>query len=154
MVPSVFVMLEKLPLTSNGKIDYRALPPPDGDNLGLKNEYVAPRTDVEQLLRNIWHEVLGVERIGIHDNFFELGGQSILLLKVQRKIRERFEQELSLVELFKYPTIHLLAERLKRQPDAALEPLSFQRSFDRAETRRELVSRQRETRKRKEATAK
>jgi hypothetical protein len=152
MVPSVFMPLEKLPLTSNGKVDYRALPSPNGDNLGLKNEYVAPHTDVEQLLKNIWHEVLGVERIGIHDNFFELGGQSILLLKVQRKIRERFEQELALVELFKYPTIHLLAERLKRQPDAALEPPSFQRSLDRAETRRELLSRQRETRKRKEAT--
>jgi hypothetical protein len=148
MVPSVFVRLEKLPLTSNGKIDYRALPQPDGLNVGPKNKYVAPRTDVEQLLRNIWHEVLSIEKIGIHDNFFDLGGQSILMLKVQRKIRESFQHELSLVDLFKYPTIYLLAERLKREPDAAVEPPSFQRSFDRAETRRALVSRQRETRKR------
>ena len=153
MVPSVFVMLEKLPLTSSGKVDYRALPQPDRLNIVLKNEYVAPRTDVEQLLRSIWHEVIGIERIGIHDNFFDLGGQSILLLKVQRKIRERFEQELALVELFKYPTIYRLAERLKREPDAAVEPHSFRRSFDRAETRRELGSRQREARKRKVAAA-
>ena len=152
MVPTAFVMLEKLPLTSNGKIDYRALPQHDG-HVGLKNEYVAPRTDVEQLLRNIWHEVIGIERIGIHDNFFDLGGHSILLLKVQRKIREKFEHELPLVELFKYPTIHLLAERLKREPEAVVESSLFQRSFDRAETRRELVSRQRETRKRRVATA-
>ncbi len=148
MVPSVFVMLEKLPLTANGKIDYRALPQPDSHNVGLKNEYVAPRTDVEQRLKNIWHEVIGIERIGIHDNFFELGGHSILLLKIQRKIREIFEHELSLVELFKYPTIHLLAEHLKREPETAVQPPSFQRSFDRAETRRELVSRQREARRR------
>jgi surfactin family lipopeptide synthetase C len=148
MLPSVFVMLEKLPLTPNGKIDYRALPQPEGHHVGLRNEYVAPRTDVEQLLRNIWHEVVGIEKIGIHDNFFDLGGHSILLLKVQRKIRESFQHELSLVELFKYPTIHLLAERLKREPDAAVEPPSFGRSFERAETRRELVSRQREARKR------
>jgi surfactin family lipopeptide synthetase C len=148
MVPSAFVMLEKLPLTPNGKIDYRALPQPEGQDAGLKTEYVAPRTDVEQLLTNIWHEVVGIEKIGIHDNFFDLGGHSILLLKVQRKIREGFQHELSLVELFKYPTIHLLAERLKREPDAAVEPPSFQRSFDRAETRRELVNRQREARKR------
>ena len=148
MIPSVFVMLEKLPLTPNGKIDHRALPRPEGHNVGLKNEYVAPRTDVEQLLRDIWHEVIGIEKIGVHDNFFDLGGHSILLLKVQRKIREGFQHELSLVELFKYPTIHLLAERLKREPDAPVEPPSFRRSFDRAETRRELVNRQREARKR------
>jgi amino acid adenylation domain-containing protein len=148
MVPSVFVMLEKLPLTPNGKVDYRALPRPEGHNVGLKNEYVAPRTDVEQLLRNIWHEVTGIEKIGVHDNFFDLGGHSILMLKVQRKIREAFQRELSLVELFKYPTIHLLAECLRREPDAPVEPPSFQRSFDRAQTRRELVNRQREARKR------
>jgi hypothetical protein len=151
MVPSAFVLLEKLPLNSSGKVDYSALPQPDRLNIVLKNEYVAPRTDVEQLLRNIWQEVLGVERIGIHDNFFDLGGQSILLLKVQRKIREAFQHETSLIELFKYPTISLLAERLKREPDAEVEPPSFQRSFDRAATRRELVSRQREARKRKVA---
>jgi len=152
MVPSVFVFLETLPLMPNGKLNRRALPAPDTASRELDTVYVAPRNHIEEKLAAIWAEVLGQKQIGIHDNFFELGGQSILLLKVQRKIRERFEQELSLVELFKYPTIHLLAERLKRQPDAALEPPSFQRSFDRAETRRELVSRQRETRKRKVAT--
>ena len=151
MVPSAFMLLEKLPLNSSGKVDYHALPQPERLNVVLKNDYVAPRTDGEQLLRNIWHEVLGVERIGIYDNFFDLGGQSILLLKVQRKMQEAFQHEISLIDLFKYPTINLLAERLKREPDAVVEPPSFQRSFDRATTRRELASRQREVRKRKVA---
>jgi aryl carrier-like protein len=148
MVPSVFVMLESVPLTSNGKIDYRALPRPEAQNVGLTNQYVAPHTDVEQSLWKIWHEVIGIEKIGVHDNFFDLGGHSILMLKVQRKIREALHRELSLVELFRYPTIHLLANWLKREPDSPAEPPSFQRSFDRAEIRRGLVNRQRETRKR------
>ena len=145
-VPQWFVHLRRLPLTLNGKVNVEALPAPWVEERG-GIEYVAPRTDAEQLLRNIWHEVLGIEKIGIHDNFFDLGGQSILLVKVHHKIREAFQHELTLVELFKYPTIYLLAEQLKREPEAAVESHLFQRSFDRAETRRELVDRQRAARR-------
>ena len=111
-------------------------------------QYVPPRNEVEKIITDIWQDVLGVEGIGIYDNFFDLGGQSILLLKVQRKMQDAFQHEISLIHLFKYPTINLLAERLKREADAVVELPSFQRSFDRAATRRELVSRQREVRKR------
>ena len=152
MVPSAFVLLDELPLTPNGKIDYRALPKPEGLDAGLKNQYVAPQTDLEQLLEKIWHEVLGIEKIGVHDNFFDLGGHSLLMIQVQRKVRESLDRELSLVEMFKYPTIHLLSEWLKQDPDGAATPPAFQRSFERAETRRELVNRQREARKRNLAT--
>jgi amino acid adenylation domain-containing protein len=146
MVPQAFVSLPALPLTSNGKVDRQVL---QAMKFEVEHgQYVPPRNEVERIITDIWQDVLGVQRIGIHDNFFDLGGQSILLLKVQRKMQDAFQHEISLIDLFKYPTINLLAERLKREPDAVVELPSFQRSFDRAATRRELVSRQREVRKR------
>ena len=77
MVPSAFVQVEQIPLTSNGKVDRRALPRPEAN--ASRGGYVAPRTQVENVLCEIWSEVLGVERVGVEDNFFELGGDSILV---------------------------------------------------------------------------
>ena len=80
MVPSIIVALEALPLTSNGKIDRKALPDPE-----LKQvEYVAPRTPTESKLCKAWAEALGVERVGVHDDFFALGAHSLLAMKVAR----------------------------------------------------------------------
>ncbi|WP_425549134.1 AMP-binding enzyme, partial [Aquimarina addita] len=73
MVPGIWVELEALPLTSNGKIDKKALPDPDMSEAATAS-YVAPRNDIEKQLAEIWQELLGVEKVGIHDNFFELGG--------------------------------------------------------------------------------
>jgi hypothetical protein len=80
MVPSAFVRLEALPLTPNGKVDRRALPVPDSTRADLEEDFVAPRTPVEKMLAEIWAEVLGVERVGIHDKFLELGGHSLLAI--------------------------------------------------------------------------
>jgi amino acid adenylation domain-containing protein/non-ribosomal peptide synthase protein (TIGR01720 family) len=85
MLPSAFVRLETLPLTPNGKVDRRALPAPEGDRLELEAIYVAPRTPVEEMLANIWADVLRLERVGMHDNFFDLGGDSLLALQVINK---------------------------------------------------------------------
>jgi non-ribosomal peptide synthase protein (TIGR01720 family) len=87
MVPAVFVMLGALPLTANGKVDRNALPAPDqlGEPVA---EYVAPRTETERVLADIWAEVLGVERVGVDDNFFELGGDSILSIQLVSRIRK------------------------------------------------------------------
>ncbi|HKN82957.1 MAG TPA: amino acid adenylation domain-containing protein, partial [Pyrinomonadaceae bacterium] len=74
MLPAVFVEMERLPLTLNGKIDRRALPPPDGLAVRPKKSFEAPRTQTEQMLADIWSEVLGVRPVGVNDNFFELGG--------------------------------------------------------------------------------
>lgn len=116
MVPAVFVVLAALPVTANGKVDRQALPLPDDSRLRTATTYVAPRTPDEAELAAIWHDVLAVERIGIHDNFFELGGHSILLTQLILRIRASFQVELTLRELFDAPTIldmiTLIAARL------------------------------------------
>jgi acyl carrier protein len=110
MVPSFFILLNELPLTPNGKINYKALPAPEQTRAGVGNEYVAPRTEVEQTLSAIWSEVLGVQRIGVHDSFFELGGHSLLATQVMSRIRDMFQVEIALRRIFETPTINRLAE--------------------------------------------
>ena len=106
MIPSAFVTLESLSLTPNGKIDRRALSQLSVSNYQLSEKtFVAPRTPDEELLAGIWAEVLGIERVGVHDNFFDLGGHSLLATQVMSRLRDTFEVELSLRELFESPTI-------------------------------------------------
>jgi amino acid adenylation domain-containing protein/thioester reductase-like protein len=110
MIPSAFVWLESLPLTPNGKIDRRALPIPERE---LEETFIAPRTELEKILANLWTQILGIENIGIHDNFFELGGHSLLTTQLMVKIREAFRIDLPLRILFEAPTIASLAESLE-----------------------------------------
>ncbi|HEV2735240.1 MAG TPA: phosphopantetheine-binding protein, partial [Longimicrobiaceae bacterium] len=118
MVPSAFVVLEQLPLTSNGKVDRRALPAPQP---GVETAYVAPRTEIEELLCGIWLEVLSeggaarLDRVGIHDNFFELGGHSLLATQVVARIREVFGIEVLLQALFGSPTVARFGEVVEQQ---------------------------------------
>ncbi len=112
MIPSAFVMLNDLPLTPNGKVDHRALPLPDASRQELRPEYVAPRTSVEELLCDIWREVLGVERVGVLDNFFDLGGHSLRATQVVSRIREAFALEVPLQKLFESPCVADLAVAL------------------------------------------
>jgi amino acid adenylation domain-containing protein len=114
MVPSVFVSLQSLPLSPNGKVDRKALPPPDANASIVKETFVPPRTLTEKTLAKIWAEVLKVEHIGVHDHFFDIGGHSLLLAQVHRKLRGMFDRELSLVDLFEHPTIAALARHLNR----------------------------------------
>ncbi|MBD2562852.1 MULTISPECIES: non-ribosomal peptide synthetase [Nostoc] len=108
MVPNAFVMLESMPLTPNGKVDRRALPAPDLHS-DRTEKYVASRTPIEEILVQIWSQVLKVEQVGIHDNFFELGGHSLLATQLVSRIRDRFKVQLPLHELFNAPTIVELA---------------------------------------------
>ncbi|WP_193196878.1 non-ribosomal peptide synthetase [Nostoc sp. MG11] len=112
MVPSAFVMLESLPLTSNGKIDRRALPAPESRE-GLEVNFVAPRTPQEEILVKIWADILKVEPVGIHDNFFELGGNSLLGAQVISRLRVAFSIDLSLHRLFISPTVAELANNIE-----------------------------------------
>src|SRR5262249_52475620 len=114
MVPSAFVFLDSLPLTPNGKIDHGALPAPDESCRKLEETYVAPRTPTEELLAEIWAEVLNLEKVGIHDNFFDLGGHSLLATQVVSRVRGALQVELPLRELFESATPAELAERVDR----------------------------------------
>jgi amino acid adenylation domain-containing protein len=121
MIPSAFVRLEALPLTPNGKLDRKALPVPDGASREAGESYVAPRSELERIIADVWQEVLEVERVGVHDNFFGLGGHSLLLIRVNGKLRETLRAELPVIEMFKYPTVSALAEHLGRphaEPEA------------------------------------
>jgi len=122
MLPSAFVLLEALPLTPNGKVDRKALRAPDTENLPL-NAAFAPRTREEQLLAEIWSQVLGVKQVGIRDNFFELGGHSLLATQLIAKVREAFQVELPLRSLFQSPTVESLAEAIAiAKAHQAIEP--------------------------------
>ncbi|MBX9258974.1 non-ribosomal peptide synthetase, partial [Desmonostoc muscorum CCALA 125] len=112
MIPTAFMILEAFPLTSNGKVDRRALPMPDALRPELEVAYVVPQTEVEKTIASVWQKALNLEKIGIHDNFFEIGGHSLLLVKVHSQLQEILNAELSTLDLFKYPTINSLAEYL------------------------------------------
>jgi amino acid adenylation domain-containing protein len=120
MVPAVFVMLESLPLMPNGKIDRRALPVPDDARPELRQAYVEPGSSLERTIWSIWREVLPIERIGANDNFFELGGHSLRLAVVHSKLVQALSRELSIMDLFQYPTIHSLARHLANEDSGQL----------------------------------
>jgi acyl carrier protein len=109
MVPSAFVVLDSLPLTPNGKVDRQALPEPDRGSADLEQVYVAPGNASEQAIADIWIEILGVKRIGIHDNFFDLGGHSLKATQVVSRLRDLFQCDIPLRNMFEFPTISELA---------------------------------------------
>ncbi|MGA9312752.1 MAG: amino acid adenylation domain-containing protein, partial [Pseudonocardiaceae bacterium] len=117
MVPSAFVVLDKLPLNSNGKLDRRALPAPDAPP-ELEAGYRAPSTAIEQELARVWAEVLRVERVGVEDNFFELGGDSILSIQIVSRARQA-GVEMRFKDVFRHQTIAELAAAV--QPETASE---------------------------------
>ncbi|WP_426558532.1 amino acid adenylation domain-containing protein [Dapis sp. BLCC M172] len=104
MIPSGFVVLPQLPLTPNGKVDRKALPIPDNIS-SVSTEYVAPETETQKLLAEIWQEVLGIEKVGIYDNFFDLGGHSLTAVKLVSQICRNFNISLSVKTLFLQPII-------------------------------------------------
>jgi len=113
MVPAAFVPLDALPLTPNGKVNRHALPVPDRTRPELEKEFIAPRTPEEEIVAEVWSQVLGIERIGIYDNFFELGGHSLLATQVVSRMREAFGVEIPLRRLFEVPTVAGLAEGME-----------------------------------------
>ncbi|WP_025715888.1 non-ribosomal peptide synthetase, partial [Paenibacillus sp. 1-18] len=124
MIPSVFVQLDRIPLTANGKIDRKALPAPD-TALHTGTAYVAPRTDVERLLATIWQEVLEISQVSVHDDFFTLGGHSLKVLELVRKIHLATDIELPIRSVLEFPTIEeqalaLLKSDLQSKADSPI----------------------------------
>jgi amino acid adenylation domain-containing protein/non-ribosomal peptide synthase protein (TIGR01720 family) len=115
MVPSAFVTLEALPLTTSGKVDYRALPAPDRMRPELDVAFVAPQTEFEQRLAGIWANVLGIEKVGAHDNFFALGGDSILTIQIVAQAKQA-GLRLAPRQIFQHQTIAELAQAVESAP--------------------------------------
>jgi len=114
MVPQDWVVLAELPLTANGKVDRRALPAPDRARRELEREFVAPRTESEEIIAAIWAEVLGLDRVGLDDNFYEVGGHSLALIRTCETLRQLFDPNLRMIDLMENPTVRLQAEHLGR----------------------------------------
>ncbi|MER7583147.1 amino acid adenylation domain-containing protein [Kitasatospora sp. NPDC097691] len=124
MIPSLWVELPELPLTSSKKVDRKALPAPEAGRPQLEHGYLAPGTPAEEAIARIWGEVLGLDRIGVHDGFFDLGGHSLLATRVLAQLRRAFAVELPLRLLFEAPTIALQAEAVERAVEAEIAGLS------------------------------
>lgn len=119
MVPAAFVVLNELPLTPNGKIDRAALPAPQS-TIQTQN-FVAPQSELEQALCDLWSKVLGIDHIGTQQNFFHLGGHSLLAVQVIAKIRDVYNISLPIQTLFDFPTIGALAAHIDTRQDQAVD---------------------------------
>jgi len=128
MIPGYFKKIKSIPMTTNNKKDRNSLPRPDRNRPRLDSTYQQESDEIESALVNIWKEILNKDNIGVNDNFFDLGGNSILLAQMLEFIKRKFDVSLDIVDLFKYPTILLLAINL-RQKSEAYKGIIFEESF-------------------------
>ncbi|MCY1077884.1 non-ribosomal peptide synthetase [Archangium lansingense] len=136
MVPSAFVHLEALPLSSSGKVDGRALPPPEPP--ARSASFVPPRSPLEISIARCWAQALGREAVGLHDHFFDdLGGSSLTVVRACALLREELKRDVPIVHFFEHPTVHALARRL----DPAVSSERNNNHQDRAEARRQALQR-------------
>jgi amino acid adenylation domain-containing protein len=124
MMPASFVLLDRIPVTANGKLDKTALPAATEKNQLRRDSYVAPRTELEEMVEAIVTPILGLARVSIHDNFFLLGGHSLMGAQVIAKVRDIFGVELSLRNVFECPTVSKLAGRIEALLTARIEAMS------------------------------
>ena len=141
MVPSAIAELDVLPLLPNGKVNRRALPAPERRRQS-DEAFVAPSNEIERVIADTWKELLRLDTVGIHDNFFDLGGHSLLVIQLHSRLTRRLNRELTVLDLFMYPTIHMLGASLGG-PEAP-EPAGFDVVRDRAARQREAIKRRRE----------
>jgi hypothetical protein len=147
MVPSAFVVLDALPRTPNGKIDRNALPAPDRGRVEGDDEVVAPATAIEVIITTIWQDILSLDAVSVETNLFVLGANSLMMVRASTRLSEALGRRVSLVDMFGYPTVRALAAHLEgtsgEHDSAALEM-----SHERGESRKELMRRRREVRRR------
>ena len=116
-IPKIWVMLETMPLNANGKIDRKALPKPEKDRPQLATELILAKTEVEKAIAQIWQDLLQLEIVGTKDNFFELGGNSLLLIELNRQLKQRLQLDVPVVKLFQHPTISSLTKYLQQDEE-------------------------------------
>jgi natural product biosynthesis luciferase-like monooxygenase protein len=146
MVPAAFVRLAQLPHTPNGKIDRKALPPPEAASSQQTRAFVAPQNDLEAVVVGLWCEVLGSERVGTDDNFFDIGGHSLLVVKLHRRLKAELPVEVALTDLYRFPTVRSLVSQLTSGgADVAVEQAQDRAALrmERQAQRRDLASRRR-----------
>lgn len=141
MLPTVYIPLDHLPRTSNGKIDRLALPSVHQQRAGQMDDLLEPRSDVERTIATVWQEVLHLEKVGINHNFFDLGGHSLLFIQIQSKLHTLLGREIAILDLLRYPTISLLADALKQAPQATTP---FQTISAQALKQRNAIARQKQ----------
>lgn len=118
MLPTSLELLDELPVTPNGKIDIKDLPQPKGTQTASWQDYVAPKSQLERTIASIWQDVLKIEKVGLHHSFFELGGNSMLMAQAHHQIREELHlTALSLIDMFKHPTVSSLAKHISQKED-------------------------------------
>ncbi|MCP5107781.1 MAG: amino acid adenylation domain-containing protein, partial [bacterium] len=114
MIPSVFAVVEKIPRTSSGKIDRKALPA-SSSRLSTGKEYIKPATHIQEQLANLWQQVLGLEKVGIDDNFFDLGGNSFHLVRLGNRLKQELNRDIPMISLFKHPTVRSLSQFFRQE---------------------------------------
>jgi hypothetical protein len=125
MIPSFFILLDQIPLTSNGKVNRKELPDPEEarENSRDTHVYAAPETEIEKNILDICTDVVQLSRIGVYDNFFELGINSLQVAEINKRIREIFQIHLPIIKMFEFSTISSLAEHLSIELDNVGNPL-------------------------------
>ncbi|HEU4963852.1 MAG TPA: amino acid adenylation domain-containing protein, partial [Bacilli bacterium] len=150
MMPSAFVMMQALPLTSNGKLDRKALPAPGELDRRSSSRFVQPENEIQELMVHAWREVLGIQKVGIEDNFYELGGHSLKLVDLQTKLNARLvgkTRPVGMMELFQYPTIRGLSAFLEANDATGAGAKGEDEAGSRADKRKQLAARRRGSRR-------
>jgi natural product biosynthesis luciferase-like monooxygenase protein len=144
MVPAAFVTMDAFPLTPNGKIDRKALPPPQRQNRRSADEYAPPSNSLEQLISGVWQQLLSLERVGRKDNIFDLGANSLLTVQANNRLSTLLERKVSLVSMFRFPTVESLAAHLG--DDGRGPGQDVKRSHEKVERKKDAAARRRELR--------
>ncbi|MCU1502862.1 MAG: amino acid adenylation domain protein, partial [Ilumatobacteraceae bacterium] len=147
MVPSAFVVLDALPRTPNGKTDRAALPAPDRARREEGGAAVAPGTDLERSIAEVWQDILALDSVGVATNLFDLGANSLMMVQASARLGDVLGRRLSLVEMFGHPTIRALAAHIGADGNAGADTRSSQQGQDRAKARMKAMHRQREARR-------
>lgn len=145
MTPSIFLAVKALPLTPNGKIDRKALPRASQSVAAPVEAYLKPSNEVEESIANVWKALLGLERVGRRDNIFDLGANSLLTVQANQRLSTLLDRKISLVSMFRYPSIEALASHLMEGKPGASEPAGL-RTFERETRKKDAAARRRELR--------
>jgi acyl-coenzyme A synthetase/AMP-(fatty) acid ligase len=137
MLPGRFISLARMPLTPNGKIDRKALPAPKDSAPATRGAMVPPANELERAIAQCWEATLAVEAVGVEDNFFDIGGHSLLVVQLHRTLGEALEQSISLVDLYRFPTIRALTNHLSLAGSSS----AAEQGADRAQRRKQALAR-------------